>query len=646
MQPPIPLEADRRATTAPPAPPSLLTHRFVVAVALAALCVLATSAWRDAPLLQRATPLLAVAFMFTSLGLGGFWASLITFVPGILAAAYFLMEPVGSFAIADPLERARILVTILVSTAVAGMISALRVDRNRLLARDREHRESQERYRTLLDQASDAIFVSNESSRLIDVNQYACEMLGYSRDELLGRDVRELITRESLEKIPFRVRELLERPRELVEREMIRKDGSRLFVEVSARLMTDGRTQAIARDVTERRKSEDALRRLEGRLQHSQRLEAVGRLAGGVAHDFNNVLTVVLGNAQTLAATMPAGPAIDRLRDIVAAGERAASLTQQLLAFSRKQAMQFRNVDLNAVVKDFERIVRRLLDPSVTLRLDLDPGVGVVRADVVQLEQVVLNLVVNARDGLPRGGTIEILTRRESLTAPDDRGANEGACDYAVLTVKDDGIGMDAETQSRIFEPFFTTKPSGSGTGLGLSTVYGIVRQSRGFVRVRSAPGQGSCFDVCLPALEAGTRPDPHPESAPATSIEATVLLVEDEIEVRRVVRRLLEQLGLSVMDVASAQDAFRLAASMAHPPALLVTDVVMPGLGGRELADALVARWPGLRVLYLSGYVERELDLDDGLSAGRAFLAKPFTSEQLSCAIQRLLAPDPARAG
>ena len=493
----------------PPRLRAVLVHRFTVAIVLAIGCVLATWFWRDAPVLLRATPLLAVAFTFTTLAYGGFWASMVTFVPGVIAAAFLLMEPRGSLAVSDPLEQTRLAITIVLTMAVAGMIAALRVDRQGLAAREREHRESEERYRTLLDQASDAIFVTDGTSKLVIVNQSACEMLGYTRQELVGRDARELISRDSLERVPFRnASELRERPLVLAEREMIRKDGSRLFVEVSARHMTDGRTQAIVRDVTDRRNAADAMHRLEAQLQHSQRLEAVGRLAGGVAHDFNNVLTVVLGNAQLLATSFPSGQAADRIRDILYAGERASLLTHQLLAFSRKQPMQFRNVDLNAVVRGMDRLIQGLIGEQIRLRLDLKSETGVVRADPVQLEQVVLNLVVNSRDALPQGGTIEILTRRELLTPENEDGTNGEARDYAVLTVADDGVGMDTETQLRVFEPFFTTKAPGSGTGLGLSTVYGIVRQSGGFVRLRSAPGKGTCFDVCLPALEVGTLPD------------------------------------------------------------------------------------------------------------------------------------------
>jgi PAS domain S-box-containing protein len=593
---------------------------------------------RDVAVFRRGPLMIPVAFAMISLATAGFRACLVTYAAGLTATILYLLPPLGRLAAADPVERERIVLGTILVLGLGGLIAWMRVDRRRLAARERAQRESEERYRTLLEQASDAILVSDQHQRLVIVNQRACELLGYTVDELIGRDVRSMITPESLKLRPFRYRELREQPLVLAEREMIRKDGTRFFVEVTARLMTDGRTQAIVRDITERRRSEEAMRHLETQLQHSQRLEAMGRLAGGVAHDFNNILMVMLGAARMLQESNGNGPVGDRAREILAAGERAALLTRQLLAFSRKQPMRFEVVDPNRVASDFEMMLRRLLTPDVRLEIVLDPAVGTVRADVVQLEQVLLNLVVNAREALPRGGTIVLGTTRERL-APDG-GAPGDPDDYAVISVADDGVGMDAETQTRMFEPFFTTRP-GQGSGLGLSTVYGIVRQSGGFVRVESAPGRGTTIRVCLPSLgavEPATGAGAPAAVAVGSGTGSVVLLVEDEQTVRRIVRQMLEGYGLRVVEAASGAEAIALEPRLAEPPILLVTDLSMPGMDGRELADTLVARWPDLRVLYLSGFLSEGLDLTGAASGGRAFLAKPFTVDQLIAALERLL--------
>ncbi|MFI5371968.1 MAG: PAS domain S-box protein [Candidatus Eisenbacteria bacterium] len=588
--------------------------------------------------------MLSMAFAFTTLALTGVVASLITLIPGMIAAILFILGSGHSLRIDDPVEAQRFALSIALILLVGGLVAWLRVDRRRLIARERGQRESEERYRTLLEQASDAIFVTDSSQRLVIVNQRGCELLGYSAEEMLGRDVRSMITAESLRLRPFRYKELREQPLVLAEREMIRKDGSRVFVEVTARLMTDGRTQAIARDITERRRSEETMKQLESQLQHLQRLEAVGRLAGGVAHDFNNLLVVMLGSARMLIDSDPSGPAAERGREILAAGERAASLTRQLLAFSRKQTMRFEVVDPNRVASEFEVMLRRLAGPDHHLVLHLDPDVGRVRADAVQMEQILLNLVVNARHALLQGGTIEVRTRTERLDPGGDGG---GLREYVVMSVKDDGVGMDAETQERMFEPFFTTR-AGQGTGLGLSTVYGIVRQSGGFIRVDSVAGRGTTVHVCLPAL-GEEAPAGRPEASAVeskTGSGSEVLLVEDEESVRRIVRQMLEGHGLRVIEAASGEEALDLAPRLATAPTLLVTDLTMPGMDGRQLADALAPRWPELRVLYLSGFVHEGLEMPGLLAAGRGFLSKPFTADQLLGSLQQLMSVESHAGG
>jgi PAS domain S-box-containing protein len=622
-------------TQAPPVGTSTLRRDLLVGLGLGVLSFALTWLARDVAVFRRGPLIIAVGFAMASLATAGFRACLITYGAGLAAALLYLLPPLGRLGAGDPIERERIVLGTILVLGLGGLIAWLRVDRRRLAVREQQHRESEERYRTLLEQASDAIVVTDEAQRLVTVNQRACELLGYTKEELIGRDVREMITPESLRSRPFRYEELRNQPLVLAEREMIRKDGSRFFVEVTARLMTDGRTQAIFRDITERRRAEEAMRHLETQLQHSQRLEAMGRLAGGVAHDFNNMLMVMLGAARQLQDSNANGSVRERAHEILAAGERAALLTRQLLAFSRKQPMRFEVVDPNRVATDFETVLRRLLGSGIRLELRLDPGVGAVRADVLQLEQVLLNLVVNAREALPEGGAIELRTHPERL-APETPG---GPRDYAVISVTDDGVGMDAETQTRMFEPFFTTRP-GTGTGLGLSTVYGIVRQSGGFLRVESAPGRGTTIHVCLPSVGVAPAAEADRPAAVATAggTGGLVLLVEDEQAVRRIVRQMLEGHGLRVVEAASGEEAVTLGSQLAAPPSLLVTDLTMPGMDGRELADTLTARWPDLRVLYLSGFLSEGLELAPASRGGRAFLAKPFTAEQMLAALEHLL--------
>jgi CheY-like chemotaxis protein len=376
-------------------------------------------------------------------------------------------------------------------------------------------------------------------------------------------------------------------------------------------------------------------------------MEAIGRLAGGVAHDFNNLLTVIKSYAQI--ALFQLGPEDELRADVEAidgAADRAAALTRQLLAFSRRQVLEPELVDLRDVVVDTEKMLRRLIGEHVALRTALDPCAGAVLADRNQIEQVLVNLAVNARDAMPAGGVLTL--RIDAVRLQDAAGADLDtpvqAGPYVRLTVEDTGEGMDAETLAHIFEPFFTTKADGKGTGLGLSTVYGIVRQSGGFVRVASASGRGTRFEVHLPRAEGAPCAWSLEEGPPGDGDE-TILVVEDEEAVRALVRRTLVARGYTVHDAASGHDALALHAALPAPVDLLLTDVVMPGLSGKALADALVARRPGLRVLYMSGYTEDEV-VDRGvLRAGVRLLDKPFSSDALARAVRAALDCPPSDA-
>jgi len=389
-------------------------------------------------------------------------------------------------------------------------------------------------------------------------------------------------------------------------------------------------------------------KRLESELRQAQKMEALGRLAGGVAHDFNNLLTVIAGATELLGATLPASnPGHELVDEISQASLRAAALTRQLLSFSRSQAVSPRVLDLNGVVRHTHSMLRRLIGEDVTIERDLSPDVRKVFLDEGQLEQVVMNLAVNARDAMPRGGRITIETRDVDVdaefcrTRPDLRPGP-----YALLSMRDTGCGMSPEVLSHVFEPFYTTKGTGKGTGLGLATVFGIVKQAMGHVDAESEPGVGSCFTIYLPVATADVAAsDDVAASRQAPRGAETVLLVEDEEGVRRVTRAMLERQGYHVLDAPHGEAALALEASYPDAIDLLVTDLVMPGLSGRQVATALQARRPGLRVLYVSGYVDDAL-VRHGISVSSdAFLHKLFSPAGLARKVREVLDAPLARS-
>jgi CheY-like chemotaxis protein len=375
-------------------------------------------------------------------------------------------------------------------------------------------------------------------------------------------------------------------------------------------------------------------------------MEAVGRLAGGVAHDFNNLLTVIKGNAELALADLDSKDAVrEELEEVERAAERASSLTRQLLAFSRKQILKPRRLALNELVVELGRMLRRTVGEDIELKIVLDPTLGAVRADPGQIEQVLLNLVVNARDAMPRGGALRIETRNASPEELRHHGeAEEGA--YVALIVADTGTGMPEDVRERVFEPFFTTKEQGKGTGLGLSTVYGSVKQSGGYVVVESVVGSGSTFAIYLPRVDTvdEMRTTGEMEAIPRGS--ATVLLVEDEDAVRRLGSRVLLRSGYTVLTASCGDEALEVAAEHVGTIDLLMTDVVMPGMSGRELAERLVPLRPGMRLLYASGYTEDAIIRHGVSSQQTAFLEKPFTPHGLLRKVREVLdapAPDAA---
>ncbi|HSE28947.1 MAG TPA: ATP-binding protein [Gemmatimonadales bacterium] len=404
----------------------------------------------------------------------------------------------------------------------------------------------------------------------------------------------------------------------------------------------DERTHSLSAAYEELQRQIAVRERIEAQLLQSQKMEGIGRLAGGIAHDFNNLLTAILGYTALIRMGLRPGDAVaDDVAEVEKAARRAADLTRQLLAFARKQVVTPRVVSLNELVGNLQRLLDRLIGPHVMLETELAPDLWAVRADAGQLEQVVTNLVVNARDALPRGGTIRLVTRNVTLRA--DTGAaytDLPAGDYVRLDVADTGEGMDEATLARVFEPFFTTKEKGKGTGLGLATAYGIVRQAGGSISVSSRPGEGSTFTVLLPQVdEPPGRVEPTPTAVPSAGGEGTetVLVVDDEALVRDIAVRALRARGYRVLVAGDGLEA-RGVADAAEALALLVADVQMPGLDGRELAATLRATRPGLRVLFISGRAEAGAAVDAVPPAGTDFLPKPFTPSQLALAVRALL--------
>jgi nitrogen-specific signal transduction histidine kinase/ActR/RegA family two-component response regulator len=391
---------------------------------------------------------------------------------------------------------------------------------------------------------------------------------------------------------------------------------------------------ATKQDISERKT-------LEVKLQQAAKMEAVGRLAGGVAHDFNNLLTIINGYGELVLDSLNSDdPMRGHLNEIMKAGDRAASLTRQLLAFSRQQVLAPQVLDLNALVADVEKMLRRLIGEDIELAMVRDSALGQVKADPGQIEQILMNLAVNARDAMPEGGKLVIETANVEL---DDTYADRHTVvtpgRYVMLAVTDTGTGMDAETQSHIFEPFFTTKEKGSGTGLGLAMVYGTVKQSGGYVWVYSELGQGTTFKIYLPRVEevAESVLGSEVRGRPVTGSE-TILLVEDEGAVRALATKVLQDLGYKVLASGSPEDSFQIGERHTGPIDLLLTDVVLPGMSGREVAEHLVRLRPTLKVLYMSGYTDYAVARHGVLEPGTAFLQKPFTPANLARKVREVL--------
>ena len=508
--------------------------------------------------------------------------------------------------------------------------------------------ESESRFRAIFEQAAIGMADSSLDARFIRLNQRFCEIMGYSRQELLGLTFREITHPDDLARDEQLVAQLLrgELSRYAVEKRYLRKDGGVVWANLTLSLLRSASGDpvhfvAVVEDITGQKRAEDERRNLERQLLQAQKMESVGRLAGGVAHDFNNHLTVINGYCAMLLDEMgPADPLREPVDEILLAGQRAAALTRQLLAFSRKQVAEPRVISLNDVVAEARKMLSRLIGDDVEIITHLDAGLGSVVADSSQMNQVLMNLAINARDAMPDGGRIIMETMNTDLDAgyaAQHAGVEAGP--YVLLSITDTGAGMTQEVVQHIFEPFFTTKDVGAGTGLGLSTVYGIVKQAGGWIWVYSEPGKGSTFKVYLP--RAGGAPEPLP--APVSAAETlrgteTVLVVEDQPEVRKLTLAMLESQGYRLLEAASGSEALSLCERYPEPIHLLITDVVMPGMTGRELAMRLLALRPSLKTLYTSGYTANTIAHEGVLDPGVAYLPKPFSPAQLAAKVREVL--------
>jgi PAS domain S-box-containing protein len=513
-------------------------------------------------------------------------------------------------------------------SAVTTLLLAAVVTESRVS--EEERHKSEARFRTLIEQAADGIFSTDQEGRLSDANSRGSDMLGLERDELLGLDLIELAAPRDRDRVRALIRDLPPGEAAISSWHVLRKTPENAFpAEVSIKRLDDGRMQAFVRDVTERLA-------LEEQLSQSQKMEAVGVLAGGIAHDFNNLLTAIIGHSDFALSKLPRHHRVrSDIEEVAKAAGRAADLTRKLLAFARKQLIEPKLVSIYELALNIEHMLKRVLGERIELDIRCEGQPWKVKVDPGQLEQVILNITINARDAMPQGGRLELECRNVYWSDDDTNEASPG--EYATLSARDTGVGMGAETLSRIFEPFYTTKDRSQGTGLGLAVSYGIVKQAGGYLWATSVPGQGSTFRIFLPRAPecraAKGREDPAtlPSEDRAGSGGETILLIEDEPLVRDLAQEVLNSRSYRVLTARDGEEALSIA--RAHPAEihLAVTDVVLPRMSGKEVARRLREARPHLKVLFMSGYAEEQVVHRGVVEEDVAFLAKPFTPEGLS---------------
>jgi two-component system, cell cycle sensor histidine kinase and response regulator CckA len=497
--------------------------------------------------------------------------------------------------------------------------------------------ESERRYYELFENANDIIFTLDIEGRCTSLNKAGERLSGYNTAEAMSLSITQVIPPENLDKL----REIFSKAVageivRAVEAEIIAKDGRRISLEINAKaIYKNGQPagiQGIARDVSEKKL-------LQKQLLQAQKMEAVGRLAGGVAHDFNNILTIIGCYSDLLLGELhPGDPKLEYVEQIKGAGKKGSWLALQLLAFSRKQARSPRVIDINTVVSECTKMLGRVIGKEVKVDARLAPDLGMIKADPGQIEQIILNLAINASDAMPEGGEFVISTRNTDL---DESyvSSHIGACcgSYVTLEVSDTGYGMDPVMQTHLFEPFYTTKEEGKGTGLGLATVYGIVKQNGGYIWVDSTPGQGTIVTIHLPRTQEVFCSDRTVESAGIGGSE-TILLVEDEDSVRNILVRILKACGYNVLTAKNSDEALSVSRTYEQPVHLMITDMTIPGMNGRELAHAFSKWKPATKVLYISGYTEDVISQYRIPDPERQFLPKPFQRDQLIAKVRSLL--------
>jgi PAS domain S-box-containing protein len=509
--------------------------------------------------------------------------------------------------------------------------------------------KSQNKYIDLYENANDMILTLDLLGNFTSINRAAYASFGYRLEELLGKSLRDVVAPESFKYAMAILQKAVAERSDLTEIqpwefEGFKKDGTRVLLEVRARLiLEDGNItgiQAIARDITERKQSEEEKALLQEQLRQSQKMEAIGRLAGGIAHDFNNLLTIIGGySALSFFELKEGDPLKGKIRAVQKATERTANLTRQLLAFSRRQAMEMKVLDLNATLRDMDKMLRRVIGEDIKLVVHLAEDLGRTKTDPGQIEQVIMNLVVNARDAMPDGGRLTIETANVELDEVYARGhvgVKPGR--YLMLSVSDTGAGMTREVKERVFEPFFTTKETGKGTGLGLSTVYGIVKQTGGSVGVYSEPGKGTVFKIYLPPVDEPIEIFKEKLVKDLPRGSETVLIVEDEEEVRKLAVQILQRQGYEVMEAPQGGDALLICEQHQNSVHLMLTDVVMPGMSSHQLAKRLKSLQPEMKVLYMSGYTDNTIVQHGALAEKVDYISKPFTVDALARKVREVL--------
>ncbi|HLY16518.1 MAG TPA: ATP-binding protein [Bryobacteraceae bacterium] len=519
---------------------------------------------------------------------------------------------------------------------IIGVLGVALDDTERLVTQ-RAAQVSEENYRTLLDEAPYAICRATESGQMLQVNRAMSDMLGYvpgAEGDLLARDL-PLVFDSTDAFYTFRTDLLKRGTIQGTDCTWITQGGQRVHVRIGGRAVRDGAGRLVyidilAENVTERKE-------LEARLGQAQKMQAIGQLAGGVAHDFNNLLTVILGQAEGLLEGPLSADQRSRLQDVQQAATRASALTRQLLAFSRRQILQPQLLNVNTLITQMSGLLGRLIRENIELTFVPGTDVGFIRADPNQIEQVVMNLTVNAQDALAQGGKISIETARVRIDSTNGQNSPSEPGDYVRIIVRDTGEGMDRETQAHVFEPFFTTKKVGEGSGLGLATSYGIVKQSGGQIQLESEPGKGTVFSVFLPRVADSHQPVAEPLTAtahPPPTGRETVLVAEDEAGVRELVTTQLRRLGYKVLAAASGEEALGIARAHTGTIDLLLSDVVMPKMGGRELALELQKIRPGLHVMFVSGYAGQTTE-QALKGSGACILGKPFSLKELATTVR-----------